>query len=147
MVKVKEVNPVVDVEAFEEGKTIVIPKGTEVKPVLVTENTPVKDPKVLAIVDDGKRSKLMLRELADRGIDFVEIKANFKELEKEVPKIVEKNKNQTNVVYLPVTNTDYNKNSQLYANIKQNAGMPVNLYFDGHDDQEISNRCFRLKIE
>ncbi len=143
MVKVKEVSPTAEeVEAGYDITKSQLVKNNDVE----LQSEVSKTPKVLAIVDDGKRSKLMLRELADRGIDFVEIKANFKELEKEVPKIVEKNKNQTNVVYLPVTNTDYNKNSQLYANIKQNAGMPVNYYFDGRDDQEISNRCFALKI-
>lgn len=104
-------------------------------------------PRILAVVDDGKRSKLMLRELKDRGVKFTEQKADLKDVKKAVLDIVKDKKDSVDVVYLPVTNTDYNKKSAEFSQLRAEAGVTIAYYFDGHDDQEISNRCFRLKIE
>lgn len=134
------------IEPKEEKKAIA--ENPEHK-VVIKEPEPTAQPVILAIDDGGKRGAIMLKELEARGRKPTTIiKIENKDIVKEVVeawKSEEKKGNIYNVVYIPVTNTDMNKNKEI-INIRNVHNLPASFYFDGHDDQYIANEAFRHKL-
>ena len=130
----------------------------EVKGRDISEESDVpKQPRIIAIINSTRKSKLMIYECKQRGLEITTVITEEKFHEnplKLIPKIIDKEKAQGNeyqVLYLPISNTDYNKNStewvQLRGLLVNQKNLSVNYYFDGHDDVEISNRVFAAGIE
>lgn len=115
---------------------------------LVVQESPIDQPSVLAIDTGDVKSQIMLKQLKERGIEAKSIvKVEGKNLVKEVKEAIKAEKEKQNdyqVVYIPVTNTDINKNNDI-LNIRL-ANIGVIFYFDGHEDQYIANEKFRLKL-
>lgn len=116
-----------------------------------------KQARIIAIINSTRKSKLMIAECKQRGLELATVITEEKFHEnplKLIPKIIDQEKAQGNeyqVLYLPISNTDYNKNSnewvQLRGLLVNQKNLSVNYYFDGHDDKEISNRVFAAGIE
>lgn len=125
----------------------------DVKQTAVSNVDSTKKPKVLAIVDDSKKSKVMLAELKERKVDVVtEAKADLqsKDIVKEIKDVIKSEKSKNNeydVIYLPVTNTDFNKRSADYTQIRAQSEITVNLYFQDREDVDVANKAFVRKIE
>lgn len=115
---------------------------------LVIEESPIDQPSVLVIDTGDVKSQIMFKQLEQRGIKPKSvITVDNKNLVKEVKEVIKAEKEKDNdyqVVYIPVTNTDINKNNDI-LNIRL-ANIGVNFYFDGHEDQYIANEKFRLKL-
>lgn len=129
-------------EQFEPDKTLITNKDTEITPVF-------SGPRVLAIIDDSKKSKLMLIKLKERGVNIAsEIKADLSK-NKDILDVVKSEKekgNEYQVIFLPITNTDFNKNSQGFLELRRECPT-VNFYFQDHDDVYIANQIYLNKIE
>jgi|SRR6187431_658061 len=104
-------------------------------------------PRILAINDDSKKAKLMLAELKEKGQNPTTVQ-KLDVSKKAVVDFVKKeqNKNIYDVIFVPVTNTDINKDKEL-REINAETGLSTNLYFDGHDDAEVNRRIAQRKIE
>lgn len=114
-------------------------------------DTSITGPRVLAIVDDSKKSKLMLAELKERKVNVVsEVKVDFKDIVKAVNDTIKSETSKNNeyqVVYLPVTNEDYNKRAAEFTELRSKTLIPINLYFQDRNDVDIANKAFTRKIE
>ena len=117
--------------------------------LVIKDPEPTDQPVILAIDTGDVKSQIMLKEMESRGRKPTSvIKVDNKDIVKEVAEVVkaEKDKgNEYNVVYVPVTNTDINKDSKI-LDIRNVHDIKANFYFDGHEDQYIANQKFRLKL-
>lgn len=114
-------------------------------------------PRIMAIINSTRKSKLMLYECKNKGVSISTVIPEEKFHEqplKLIPKIVKDEAakdNKYQVLYLPISNTDFNKNAkewnELRGLLQHKYNLSVNFYFEGHDDQEISNRVFAAGIE
>lgn len=137
----------------DKGNFIARREGEVAPKETVSNVDSTRGPRVLAIVDDSKKSKLMLAELKERKVNVVTTaKADLqsKDIVKAVKDVIksesDKN-NQYEVVFLPITNTDFNKNVADFSKIRAESGLPVNLYFQDREDVDIANKAFVRKIE
>lgn len=114
-------------------------------------------PLIVAVINSTRKSKLMLHECKARGIPLATVITEEKFHEEPLKRIIKIVKdeiakdNKFQVMYLPISNTDFNKNpkewNELRGILQHKYELNVNFYFDGHDDQEISNRVFAAGIE
>lgn len=116
-----------------------------------TVQVPQSGPRVLAIVDGNKKSKLMLVELKERNVNVVsEVNVDFKDIVKSVKDTVKSETGKDNkydVVYLPFTNDDLNKRAAEFSQLRSEVQTPLNLYFQDRGDVDVANKCFVRKIE
>jgi len=108
------------------------------------KQVPAGTANILAILDDSVVSKFMIRDMANKGVAAkTEVKTKDISDVEAVQKLIiaEREKNQYDTVYLPVTNTEFNKNSNKYTKIRNESGVSVNFYFDGHDEEEVIKRA------
>ena len=151
--------PIPQVDPDTEAKEVTLQdrvNDLKVQAELYPENTGIETedkgtdvgPRILAIAATNRKGRVMLRELKDKGLNVITtVEADLvKDPVKVVKEILKKEeKNDYQVVYISISNTDINSNPQ-YEELRR-LGVPVNLYFDGHDDIEISNKAFKYKIE